>query len=426
MDQRNRHLCIVLVWAFLLVPPGAVAQQQNAGGAYPNDARPTEDYRDTREEEEANITIGAPPPAAQQAPQARRPGTIRYAMRPAPAGTTSASRDATRTHIIKKGDTLWDLAHVFLGDPFTWPRIWKRNPQVANPHLIYPGNVLSISDFLGATSSSEADRRQSFEEATAGFLEDTPAAIAAGDRQAGEGESELVSVEPLLRDKIITSQFLRGVPFLWTETDPRGLVYPGDARIDPHADARLFHQFDEVRVDVFGTTDYAVGDTMDVFSSERMVNYRERKANLVRRVARGVVTAASEKTLAVKLYAVWGVVRPGDRLARAEHFRRYEVDGMIDPPAALSARVFQRVEQSGSPYLYQSFIIDRGSTEGVQLGDIFVIRNQHEQAGRAKPAQVACASYVGEDFSTLTIVRVYDTSLQTGDRAEMVKRTRFN
>ena len=43
-----------------------------------------------------------------------------------------------------KGDTLWDISAHFLNTPWLWPRLWQANSQVANPHLIYPGDVLTL------------------------------------------------------------------------------------------------------------------------------------------------------------------------------------------------------------------------------------------------------------------------------------------
>jgi LysM domain len=53
--------------------------------------------------------------------------------------------DAPGRYVVQPGDTLWDISSKFLTDPWYWPEIWHINPQVANPHLIYPGDELALT-----------------------------------------------------------------------------------------------------------------------------------------------------------------------------------------------------------------------------------------------------------------------------------------
>jgi len=67
--------------------------------------------------------------------QTERPSKVKV-------GPTTGGRDSApgEVHTVVKGDTLWDLSQSYLGNPWYWPKVWSYNPEIANPHWIYPGN----------------------------------------------------------------------------------------------------------------------------------------------------------------------------------------------------------------------------------------------------------------------------------------------
>jgi len=84
---------------------------------------------------------GAPPPAA--ARDAAPPPLAVDVQTP-----SAEAAPPPDTYTVKPGDTLWDLSGRFLNNPWYWPKIWSYNPEITNPHWIYPGNLLKF--FPGA------------------------------------------------------------------------------------------------------------------------------------------------------------------------------------------------------------------------------------------------------------------------------------
>ena len=60
------------------------------------------------------------------------------------ADTLALKPDRPDRYVVVKGDTLWDISSKFLEDPWKWPELWKINPEIENPHLIFPGDIIAL------------------------------------------------------------------------------------------------------------------------------------------------------------------------------------------------------------------------------------------------------------------------------------------
>ena len=111
----------------------------------------------------ADDAAKAPAPVATAPAAPQEDNAIEVALAGAPAdSSTSASAQAAApvlnpraplTYTVKRGDTLWDISAMYLRDPWLWPEIWHVNPSLPNPHLIYPGDVLTLG--YGADGSPQ-------------------------------------------------------------------------------------------------------------------------------------------------------------------------------------------------------------------------------------------------------------------------------
>lgn len=73
------------------------------------------------------------------------------------ADVVKLNPDHPDVHYVEKGDTLWDISSKFLSDPWLWPEIWHVNPQIENPHLIYPGDEIKLVYYQGKMRNLEGD-----------------------------------------------------------------------------------------------------------------------------------------------------------------------------------------------------------------------------------------------------------------------------
>jgi hypothetical protein len=148
--------CRLLALSVLLLPAHAAAQESTNGGQpstveltpgtdvnshLPSSSRPVtgdgEDGFDLNQPEQGGVlTLGSKNGGGEgedEAPSGY--GTSRKVERAEPA---------PEYHMVRQGDTLWDISGRYFDNPWTWPQLWSLNPQVENPHWIYPGDQLRM------------------------------------------------------------------------------------------------------------------------------------------------------------------------------------------------------------------------------------------------------------------------------------------
>ena len=91
------------------------------------------------------------------AQEASDPEAAPEPMELGPVGYDQQGR-AGRIHVVRKGDTLWDVSDAYLGTPWVWPSIWQDNRNIENPHLIFPGDRIWITPWeMRKVTESEAE-----------------------------------------------------------------------------------------------------------------------------------------------------------------------------------------------------------------------------------------------------------------------------
>jgi hypothetical protein len=121
------------------------------------------------------------------------------------AQDVSVRSDHPDRYVVVKGDTLWDISGRFLDKPWQWPAIWNANPQIENPHLIYPGDVLSLV-YVDGVPQLRLSREGT---------EKLSPAIRVVDRGDPINAIPLSRIEPFLRDvRVLSPSEFENLPYI--------------------------------------------------------------------------------------------------------------------------------------------------------------------------------------------------------------------
>jgi len=117
-------------------------------------------------------------------------------------------------YVVVKGDTLWDISGKFLDKPWQWPAIWHANPQINNPHLIYPGDVVSLV-YVDGVPQLRLNRNGT------NTVKMSPS-IRVVDRDDAISAIPFESIKPFMRDlRVLSPGEFEGLPYVVANQEDR-------------------------------------------------------------------------------------------------------------------------------------------------------------------------------------------------------------
>lgn len=291
-----------------------------------------------------------------QTEQASTPSSAGQAQGPtpgAPAAEQAKIRpSAPERYVVKKGDTLWDIAAMFLHEPWYWPEIWHANPDIHNPHLIYPGDVLTLYYENGRPYVQVSDgprahgghpTQKLHPKIRVEPLEDTQRLL------------PIQAVQQLIFEpQVLTHEQIEASPYILSGEDYRLIFASGDLV--------YVRNLDQTQADL----QYSVarpGAPLKHHRSGDLLGYAMDPVGTVRILAGG--QPATGRLLEIKREAL-----PGDRLLRQEtahahqdfmpHAPGHEVDGAV-------ILLFDAISMIGQ---LQVAVVDLGTRDGIDRGTV--------------------------------------------------------
>ncbi len=215
--------------------------------------------------------------------------------------------------------------------------------------------------------------------------------------------------------------FLRQVPFLVRTS--KESEQPGKGRILGDRSVVTYRRFDLIEIECDSPRCFAVGDSVDFVRFLRSESFMDKPSRIYRRVGIGEVVRVPGKRAEVKILNVSDMILPDDLVDSYRHFTDIEVSDYFEPTTSLSGNILDRIEETRSPYLYQTVMINLGRADGVGRGDLFTVYPRTGSGSyRSTPSTVGAAVEIGDGWSTLTIIKMFDNTLDKDDRVELIRR----
>jgi hypothetical protein len=279
------------------------------------------------------------------------PGETQMAM--ASAGAPALAPNAPDSYVVKRGDTLWGIAKVFLRDPWFWPEIWQVNKQIQNPHLIYPGDTLRLV-YIDGRPRVTLQR---------GAMERGDSARVLPRVRSEPLESAVTTIPYatvaafMSKPSVLANEQIKGAPYIFATRDNHVIISNGDTLYARgfQSPAEMGTHYNVIRV----------GDPLRDPDDNRIVGY----GGIF--TGSGRVTRAGEPATLIMTESTRETV-PGDKLFAGG------ADMPLDfipssPKTKINGRIMAVSDGVTVIGQYQVVVINRGARDGLVPGNVLAV-----------------------------------------------------
>jgi len=267
------------------------------------------------------------------------------------ADVVKINPDHPTKHIVVKGDTLWDISAKFLATPWAWPKIWHHNTQIKNPHLIYPGDVITLcfvnnQPMLCVNQDGRLQPRIRYED-----HEPQPIAMIPLD-----------AIRPFLNSpKVLNKNELEGAPYIVAFEDEH-LIASTNTNI--YVRSILKREYMKY-------TTYRIGETYKDPDTNEVLGYE------AKHIADNTLISLGDPAT-LNITRALQEVRLGDHLMPADepdlNFNFYPVA----PNFKIDARIIASMTKSQEIGQFDIVVLNKGAKDGLKLGHLLKIIKEGE------------------------------------------------
>ncbi len=313
-------------------------------------------------------------PAVGQEADAPEGGPQEGAVEVAPTDKPGkGEKTGNTTHTVEKGDTLWDLSQKILGSPWYWPKVWSYNPEIANPHWIYPGNqvrfMATAEEVPTQVEAGTGPAEEPDVEAPA-MIDDADRVQVAGKIGYSPKDGVSVRLEGFVTPKEVEeagtisgsfgeSEILSFPQQLYVTFKKAGAVKVGEPYVIYRTAAEIDHP----------VSGRSIGYLTQVLGTAKVVRWSEK-----------------EKVATLEIVGDWDDMGRGDLVGPVSQSFFKTVASRPNGKEVKDAVIVAAIRHKFSTFAEnEQMLVDKGSEQGVEVGNVFSIFRQMDSMRHPSP-----------------------------------------